>query len=376
MRISSKILALLAVAVAVFGRPFAKFLFKLNHAPPDEEVGLIPRLSSQELGAKVRGKGALVVGGTRGVGFGTALALYRAGADVTIVGRSDEGGRSAMRRLRALSDAATYPDRGEVRFLRGDLGTACDAMRLVHKLEALAATVVGHEGYEYLVTTAATFPDWSRPLQNVDGLDKCFAIAVVGRYLLYRHAGRFLRPGARVLNVLASGERLPVHLFDRAVAAGERNSSHLFENMMTFAVGNEAMLDVVLEEYNDAAEEDARDAFTLVSTHPGALKTDLHRGQGWWFDVLEAIMVTLVGRTEEDAGVHQSSVLVSDRLRRGSLTFVDSFGRGRVRDPQLEATLEENQDWLRRLLARTEAAAEGCDGDRRRNVPSVAVTPA
>ena len=49
MRTGSKILALLAVAVAVFGRPLATCLFKLNHTPPDEEVGLIPHLSSQEV---------------------------------------------------------------------------------------------------------------------------------------------------------------------------------------------------------------------------------------------------------------------------------------------------------------------------------------
>ena len=38
---------------------------------------------------RVKGKNALLIGGTRGVGMGTALALYRAGAHVTIVGRSD-----------------------------------------------------------------------------------------------------------------------------------------------------------------------------------------------------------------------------------------------------------------------------------------------
>jgi len=41
---------------------------------------------------RVKGKNALLIGGTRGVGMGTALALYRAGAHVTIVGRSDHSG--------------------------------------------------------------------------------------------------------------------------------------------------------------------------------------------------------------------------------------------------------------------------------------------
>merc|ERR1739848_553013 len=118
------------------------------------------------------------------------------------------------------------------------------------------------------------------------------------------------------------------------------------------------MLDVVRDEY--ATDKDTDDAFTLVSTHPGALKTDLHRGQGLWFDIFESIMMTLIGRTEEDSGVHQSSVLVSDKLHENSITFVDSFGHGRERDPKLTAAVIENKEWLQKLLARLEAAAEGC----------------
>ncbi len=41
--------------------------------------------------------------------------------------------------------------------------------------------------FDYAVISAATFPDWTKPLQNEDGIDKSFAIAVVGRFIIYRN---------------------------------------------------------------------------------------------------------------------------------------------------------------------------------------------
>ena len=48
----------------------------------------------------LKGKSALVTGGTRGIGYAAAFELGRAGADVIICGRSDDSVREALTRLR------------------------------------------------------------------------------------------------------------------------------------------------------------------------------------------------------------------------------------------------------------------------------------
>lgn len=58
----------------------------------------------------------LAVGGTRGVGFGTALNLARADAHVTIIGRGKDGGMDAVSKIKVASPGA------DVDFVHGDIG--------------------------------------------------------------------------------------------------------------------------------------------------------------------------------------------------------------------------------------------------------------
>lgn len=283
---------------------------------------------------------ALLVGGTRGVGFGTAQALAKAGAHVTIVGRSKDSGTRAVSNIKEVSGASG----SVVQFVQGDIGTVCTALDLVDRLESQ------DRRYDLAVVSAAIFPDWSRPLQNEDGIDKSFAIAVVGRFLVYRNMHRFMNGNARVLNVLASGEKLPLGMFDHDVATGKRNVTSLLEAMITFGIGNEIMLDSLFK-YDDNYLDKK---FTMVSTHPGFLKTDLHHGQGWLLDILEGVMVNLVGASEEEAGIQQSSILMSEKLHPFGLTLVDHFGYGRIRDNASADFIEQNRDWLWKFLAAME----------------------
>ena len=54
------------------------------------------------------GKVALVTGGTKGIGFGMAMALAHYGADVAIVGRNREDGAAAERELQAKNVKAKF----------------------------------------------------------------------------------------------------------------------------------------------------------------------------------------------------------------------------------------------------------------------------
>lgn len=309
-------------------------------APKDEAIGEIHIMSSEELKLNYYGKNALLIGGTRGVGYGTALAMAIAGADITVVGRSEKSGILALNKLIKGSQKNGREEQN-IQFIQGDLGTIQSAKNLVKTLIERS-----EKKYDFLVVSAATFPDWSSPLRNEDGFDKSFAIAVLGRYIIYANMHRFLvKKNARVLNVLASGQG-KVHPLDRALASGDKEVSTLFEGMFTFSLGNELM-QIGLEEKDQILK---KNHVTMVSTFPGLLKTDLHRGQGLWLDVLEFVMVSLIGISEEDCGVKQASILVSNKLHENSLSYVDQFSIGRLASADLLHEKEKNLDWLWSML--------------------------
>jgi len=339
------ITAILVVSLALALKPVIfPFLLSLNLAPADDALGVIPVLTPDELANHYAGKKALLIGGTRGIGYGTALAMAQAGAGVTLVGRSETSGTAALEKIRA----AVNNQGQQLDFIQGDLSSLKSVNELVKTL------VSRPEKYDYLVVTAMTFPDWSAPTtMNEDGFDQSYFIGVVGRFMIYRNMYRFISGNQpRVLNVLAAGEKPMEHL-DRDLAGGKRGPTSLLDDLSTTALTNEIML-IGLEE----KDPNISGKVSLVSSHPGFLKTDLHRGQGWLFDMVEWLLVSLAGISEEECGIRQASILAYDKLHRGNLSYVDMFMDGRARSPQLQAEVDENLDWVWSLLTDLEAKSK------------------
>ncbi len=337
---------------------------KLQMNPLDEKLGSL----IQEKGAPsyeeikalgvIEGKSALVVGGTRGVGFGTALALAKSGASaITVVGRSEETGSKAVAKIVEDLD---NDSKSSINFLQGDIGTVASTQELLKKLEASDIR------YDYLVVTAAIFPKSKRknptPL-NSDGIEKAFAIGVLGRLLLFRAAHTFMKKPAEdpsyspmILNVMAAGTSIGFP-FDRALVQS-LHGFHLF-NIGNFAVGNEILLHKLTTKEDGSKGGQNSDgtpfAIPIITTHPGFLKTDLHRGQGLLMDIGEAISVHFMGSTEEVCGQREVSLLcaVGEKYsfeKASLLTIVDNFGYGRLMNNDIKRDLNEHGDWLWDLL--------------------------
>lgn len=337
------VLVAVVLLLAVLYKPVIQSVMQdRGKAARDPAVGTVDVMSDQELAKFYNGKRVLIVGGTRGVGFGTALAIVRAGAHVTIVGRKIG---SALDYLTAAAAAGRNPS--PPRYMHGDLETVASTQQLLASLATLGAK----EGlFDYLVCTVAVFPQWDNLYQE-DGLEKGFAIAVVGRHLLYRAAASFMKMDAstRFLNVAASGN-LP-YPFDRELAAAKRAPTGLIEGIMVWSNGIE-MDQIGLQDFYDKRAP----APTRVTTFPGLLATDLHRGQGALFDAFEALAVKLMGISEEDCGMQQASILASPKLHAGQLTTVDGDMVGRVTSPELREMVKEHQEWLYKLI---DAAVQG-----------------
>ena len=117
MKSKATVVAAILVGLAAIVNPV---IYPLVHeyvvcAPRDLQVGTLKRLSWRQLQQAYRGKRALVVGGTRGVGRGVALTLASAGAHVVAVSRSQKSGEAIVRALRL---AALNPEQQSLDFVQ------------------------------------------------------------------------------------------------------------------------------------------------------------------------------------------------------------------------------------------------------------------
>jgi hypothetical protein len=341
MVLLSVLTTIVLVLALVFKPLIFPFLKSFTYSPLDERIGKIPILSPEQLRESYTGKRVLIVGGTRGVGLGTAIAIAAAGGDVTISSRSEKSGEIALGKLRAAGGGGSHS------FVKGDIGSVATANALVDEFEALVKAQTKPKGFDYLVVTAAVFPDWEESHQQEDGIDRCFAVAVVGRYIIYKNSRRFMNLGddgsARVLNVLASGE-MTHHELSHDLISGKRNASNFFDAIISFSSGNELMLQLI------DSDPELHLHLTRVSTHPGMMITDLHRGQGLLMEIVEPIIYALEGISIEDSGIRQASILVSPRLPKNQLSFVSSDMVGRLPHKDLKTLVEKEGQWLSDLL--------------------------
>ncbi len=181
---------------------FATFLAKpfatLVPSTPEHTVSthepVTPRDADALARLDLRGKVAIVTGGTRGIGFATATTLARAGAQVALSSRKPEHVDAAVSALRADGLDVT----GIVAHM-GDL----DAVR------GLAArTVEAYDGIDIIVNNAATNPVFG-PLQQqgADVFEKIMSVNVLGALELCRasHSVMQSRGGGSIINIASIG---------------------------------------------------------------------------------------------------------------------------------------------------------------------------
>ena len=91
----------------------------------------------------LKGKAAIVTGGTRGIGYSCAARLLEEGVSVLIVGRNAERGEAAAKKLSEISP--------QVKFLAGDMGDEAFCKEIIRT----AIEAVGR--LDYLVNNAFPF---------------------------------------------------------------------------------------------------------------------------------------------------------------------------------------------------------------------------
>lgn len=150
-----------------------------------------------ELGLK--GKRAIVLAASRGLGYACALGLAREGCDVVICSREQEHIDAAAQKIRAETNARVLP-------IAADVSKASDTERLV------AACVEHFGGIEILIHNAGGPPGGSFTEVKLDQWERAFHLNLMSFVWLVRAALPELKKAnyGRIIAITSSSVRQPI----------------------------------------------------------------------------------------------------------------------------------------------------------------------
>jgi 3-oxoacyl-[acyl-carrier protein] reductase len=162
---------------------------------------------------QLRGKRALVTGGSRGIGAAIVKRLAREGADValTYVSKPDAAGKT-VDAARALGVRA--------------LAICADAADAEAVVAAVARTVKEFGGIDILVNNAGIAQMAPLDAYSLEDFDHVFAVNVRSVFVATQAAVKYMKEGSRVINIgSCNAERMPfvggaVYAMSKAALAG------------------------------------------------------------------------------------------------------------------------------------------------------------
>ena len=280
-------------------------IVRLGSCPLDDDLGNVAAVASpSDLCEAYRGKRAMTVGGTRGIGAAIVSTLRAAGAQVTVVGRSA-----------APTEAFDA--------FAADLSTVAGCRQLIDDVSA-----AGVAPFDYLIFTVGAWPDFSQPYTS-DGVEKVVALDLLARHLVLDGlaARGLLAGGARVLNVLASSQHVPLQTEEsvKARVASATPPSTLPYALFPVGIAADAWLQNVAVRHP---------SLTLVGMFPGIVPTELPlcTFPSWMMPALTAAMLPIAS-SEADAGLAHATVLASPNIARKRVSYFNYMLEGRRAHP-------------------------------------------
>jgi NAD(P)-dependent dehydrogenase (short-subunit alcohol dehydrogenase family) len=203
-----------------------------------------------------------VVTGTGGLGFETALALARAGAEVIIAGRDPQKGAEAVGGIRKAAPAA------DVRFEALDLANLASVAAFGARLRAQRTSL------DLLVNNAGVMTPPTRRA-TADGFELQFGTNYLGHFALTAHLMPLLRAGAPARVVTVSSVAARGGMIDFADLNAERG----YQPMPAYGQSKLACLMFALE--LQRRSDAGRWGVASIAAHPGVARTELlHNAPG------------------------------------------------------------------------------------------------
>lgn len=144
---------------------------------------------------KLNGKVALITGGTRGIGYATALLFLKEGAKVAITGRSEKYGKEAVDKLKNEG----FKD---VVFIQGDVSKSADAERMIQ-------TTIKQLGHlDILFNNAGIWIEGTAETTSEADWDSIIDVNLKGTFLCSKYALPYLKKTKGVIVNTASCDGL------------------------------------------------------------------------------------------------------------------------------------------------------------------------
>jgi NAD(P)-dependent dehydrogenase (short-subunit alcohol dehydrogenase family) len=203
------------------------------------------------------GKIALVTGANTGLGFETALGLYKKGAKVYVACRNKEKGFDAIERMKATTDG------GELVFGHLNLASLSSAKEFAEKIIATESRL------DLLVNNAGVMIP--PPSKSEDGFELQFGVNFIGHFALTGHLFNLLESttGSRVVTLSSIAHRGAIIDFDNFRLEKPYNNWREY--------GQSKLADLIFAlEFEKRLRNNGYNIMSLAA-HPGFSKTDLQK---------------------------------------------------------------------------------------------------
>src|SRR4051812_31871743 len=201
------------------------------------------------------GRTAVVTGATGGLGYETALALAKAGAEVVLTGRDDQKGQSAVEKISCEVTGA------KVSYEYLDLASLASVADFAHRMQS-------RQSLDLLINNAGVMAV-PRRQTTADGFEMQFGTNYLGHFVLTARLMPLLRraSGPRVVNVSSLAHRTAFIDFD------DLQGARVYSPWSAYGQSKLAMLMFALElqRRSDATGWN----LTSNAAHPGFARTGL-----------------------------------------------------------------------------------------------------
>jgi len=273
----------------------------------------------------LKGKTAIVVGGTSGIGKSIALRLAQSQASVTIVGRSRERGEEIVKEMESL---ASVPESG-ARF--GFVECDCYLVKNVNSCVETIKEERSGQGLDYLVVSQGMATIQGFTPSPEEGLDQKLTLHYYSRLAFIRGLLPLLRDhDARVLSVLSAGvhSQYAEYKSDPELSLGAYSIKNVADAAGFY---NDIMVDSLSRE---------EPSITFMHSAPGFIATN------WGTEMPAPIrwcvrgMQAIGGRSEADCGEFMTAGLVNPAHQGGFVLF-DQYGAA---TPKVTAIHDQARD--------------------------------